>query len=388
MKFVDEVTVTAIAGRGGDGCLSFLRRANFAKGGPDGGNGGVGGSVYLVGDSSLNTLVDLRFQPQLKAENGKSGAGTLKKGANGQSLDVRVPCGTTVIDDETLVVIGDVIGPNQRLRVAQGGSPGRGNASFKSSKNRSPRQTTKGSDGERRELRLQLRVLADVGLLGLPNAGKSTLLNVVSASRPRIADYPFTTLHPSLGVVNPNSDNSFVMADVPGLIRGASSGHGLGIRFLRHLTRTSILLHLVEVMPIDESDPIQNLCDVENELDLYSEELSRTPIFTALTKIDMVTRARVEDLVAAIQRIRPDRPIFAISAVANTGTPDLINFLAHQVGVAKQEMSVNEGVAQEAVERKEALAQAVLDRSLKERRDLEANSESRDENVDVVYRRN
>ncbi|MCY3885902.1 MAG: Obg family GTPase CgtA [Gammaproteobacteria bacterium] len=388
MKFVDEVTVSAIAGRGGDGCMSFLRRANYAKGGPDGGNGGAGGSVFLIGDSSLNTLVDLRFQPQLKAQNGKAGSGSLKKGANGQSLDVRVPCGTTVIDDETLVVIGDVIGPNQRLRVAQGGSPGRGNATFKSSTNRSPRQTTSGSDGERRELRLQLRVLADVGLLGLPNAGKSTLLNVVSASRPRIADYPFTTLHPSLGVVKPRTDHSFVMADVPGLIRGASQGLGLGIRFLRHLTRTSILLHLVEVLPTDESDPIQNLQDVETELDLFSEELSRTPIFTALTKVDLVTQEKVEDLVEAIQKIRPGRPVFSISAVTNAGINGLISFLADQVSIAKQELGDDDSVAREAAERREALAQAVLDRSLKERRELEDNSSPLGDKVDVVYRRN
>lgn len=388
MKFVDEVTVSANAGRGGDGCLSFLRRANYAKGGPDGGNGGAGGSVFLVGDPSLNTLVDLRFQPQLKAENGKAGSGSLKKGAKGKSLEVRVPCGTTVIDDETLVVIGDVIGAKQRLCVAQGGSPGRGNASFKSSTNRSPRQTTRGSDGESRELRLQLRVLADVGLLGLPNAGKSTLLNVVSASKPKIADYPFTTLHPSVGVVKPKSDNSFVMADIPGLIRGASKGHGLGIRFLRHLTRTSILLHLVDVLPMDESDPIQNLQDVENELHLYSEELSHTPIFIALTKVDLVSKERIEELTRAVQKIRPGRPIFAISAVINVGTDDLMTFLADQVRVAKQEQSVDESVAREALERGEALAQAVLNRSLKERRELETNSVSPGEEVDVVYRRN
>ena len=387
MKFVDEVTVSACAGRGGDGCMSFLRRANYAKGGPDGGNGGSGGSVYLVGDPSLNTLVDLRFQPQLKAQNGQSGSGSLKRGANGKSLEVKVPCGTTVIDDETLVVLGDVTEADQQLRVARGGNPGRGNASFKSSTNRSPRQTTVGGDGEHRQLRLQLRVLADVGLLGLPNAGKSTLLNVVSASKPRVADYPFTTLHPSLGVVKPNSDDSFVMADVPGLIRGASEGQGLGIRFLRHLTRTSILLHLVEVQPLDESDPIQNLLDVENELDYYSEELARTPIFTALTKVDLVSSDRIEEMVAAVREVRPDRPVFPISAVANTGTGNLMNFLSSQVRNAKQQLSDSAKHEKELVDRREALAQAVLDRSLEERRDLERSSTSNTESVDVVYRR-
>ena len=388
MKFVDEVTVSVIAGRGGDGCMSFLRRANYAKGGPDGGNGGTGGDVFLIGDSSLNTLVDLRFQPQLKAQNGQPGSSSLKKGANGQSLEVKVPCGTTVVDDETLVVIGDVTEANQLLRVAEGGNPGRGNASFKSSTNRSPRQTTRGVDGECRKLRLQLRVLADVGLLGLPNAGKSTLLNVVSASRPRVADYPFTTLHPSLGVVKPNSDDSFVMADVPGLIRGASQGQGLGIRFLRHLTRTSILLHLVEVQPLDESDPIQNLLDVEKELDCYSEELARTPIFTALTKVDLVSKDRIEELVAAVREIRPDRPVFPISAIANSGTRDLMNFLSHQVRDAQQQLTDSAKYESEEIDRRAALAQAVLDRSLEERRNLERSSNSNTQSVDVVYRRN
>ena len=328
------------------------------------------------------------FNLNSKLRNGRSGSSSVKKGANGQSLDVKVPCGTTVIDDETLVVIGDVTSPNQRLRVAEGGNPGRGNASFKSSTNRSPRQTTNGGEGERRQLRLQLRVLADVGLLGLPNAGKSTLLNVVSASRPRVADYPFTTLHPSLGVVKPNSDDSFVMADVPGLIRGASQGQGLGIRFLRHLTRTSILLHLIEVQPLDESDPVKNLQDVENELDCYSEELSRTPIFTALTKIDLVPTSRVDELVAAVRDIRPGRPVFAISAVTNTGTGDLMNFLANQIHDAKRLQSENATYDREALDRRDALAQAVLDRSLDERRNLGLGSTAKNDPVDVVYRRN
>lgn len=388
MKFVDEVTVSVIAGNGGDGCMSFLRRANYAKGGPDGGNGGVGGSVFLLGDSSLNTLVDLRFQPQLKAQNGQSGSSSLKRGANGDSLSVKVPCGTTVIDDETLVVLGDVTESNQRLQVAAGGKPGRGNASFKSSTNRSPRQITKGDSGERRKLRLQLRVLADVGLLGLPNAGKSTLLNVVSASRPRVADYPFTTLHPSLGVVKPDSEGSFVMADVPGLIRGASEGHGLGIRFLRHLTRTSILLHMVDIQPLDGSDPIQNLQDVERELDCYSEELSRTPIFTALTKIDTVSQERVDEMVAAVQESRPNRPVFAISAVAHREIGALLNFLSDRVREAKRERVEDTVYEREARKRSDALAKDVLERSIDERRELEAKLRPHNESVDVVYRRN
>ena len=388
MKFVDEVTVTAIAGRGGDGCLSFLRRANYSKGGPDGGNGGSGGNVYFVGDSSLNTLVDLRFQPQIKAENGRTGSSSLKKGANGQHLEVLVPCGTTVVDDETLHVVGDVTSSGQRLRVATGGKPGRGNASFKSSTNRAPRQTTKGGAGERRQLRLQLRVLADVGLLGLPNAGKSTLLSVVSASRPKIAEYPFTTLHPTLGVVRLGTDSSFVMADVPGLIRGASKGLGLGLRFMRHLTRTSLLLHLVDVNPIDGSDPVSNLEDVENELLEYSETLSHTPVFTVLTKIDTAPSELVETVVSKIQCLRPGRPMFAISSVANLGLEGLLHFLGEQVSQAKTNFELDSSYKSDIEARRDQLAQDVLSRSIAERRAKQQENVHQPDETEVVYRRN
>ncbi len=388
MKFVDEVTVTAIAGRGGDGCLSFLRRANYAKGGPDGGNGGLGGSVYLVGDAALNTLVDLRFQPQLRAENGQQGSSSQKKGANGKSVEVLVPCGTTVIDDDTLLVLGDVTDPGQRLRVAQGGSPGRGNASFKSSTNRAPRITTKGNSGETKQLRLQLRVLADVGLLGMPNAGKSTLLSVVSASRPKIADYPFTTLHPSLGVVRLGTDNSFVIADVPGLIAGASQGQGLGLRFMRHLTRTSMLLHLVDVNPLDGSDPCSNLETVEKELAAYSNTLASTPIYTVLTKIDTVSSEHVNTIARSLDEIHPNRPSFAISSVTTDGVWQLMNFLGDQMREAKRSLEDDSNYQRNVQSRRDRLALDTLGHSLEERRALRDDSPPDSDQVDVVYRRN
>ena len=244
MKFVDEVTIRVQAGKGGDGCLSFFRGRNNPRGGPDGGDGGNGGSVFLVGHTSLNTLVDLRFQPLIQAEYGRAGGSANRTGANGTDVNVAVPIGTTVIDDETLEVVGDITDTEDVLCVARGGHFGRGNAFFKSSTNRAPRRTTRGEAGDTRILRLQLKVVADVGLLGLPNAGKSTLISRISASRPKIADYPFTTLIPNLGVVRVAEDANFVVADIPGLVPGASGGAGLGMRFLRHLVRTRLLLHM------------------------------------------------------------------------------------------------------------------------------------------------
>ncbi len=387
MKFVDEVTVVVAAGNGGSGCLSFARRANFAKGGPDGGNGGTGGSVYLVGDSSLNTLVDFRFQPRLKADNGQPGGSSNKSGSNGKPLEVRVPCGTTVIDEETLHLIGDVTEPKQRLCVAEGGGPGRGNASFKSSTNRAPRQTTRGGAGATRQLRLQLRVLADVGLLGMPNAGKSTLVNAISASRPKIADYPFTTLHPTLGVVRPNPEQSFVVADVPGLIRGASQGQGLGPRFMRHLTRTSILLHLIDVNPVDGSDPCTNIVDIEQELQLYSETLAATPIFTVVTKIDTVSNDQVEEVTRKLSEIRPNRPIFAISSITGAGMKEFLNYVGNSVDENRQSAARDADSMAEDQQRDTKLAQDVADRSLEERRALASEFDSDPDEPEVVWRR-
>jgi len=249
MQFLDEASIIVEAGRGGNGCLSFRREKYVPRGGPDGGDGGHGGSVYLIGDDSLNTLIDFKFQRYYQAESGDAGQGRQMAGKAGEDLIVKVPVGTTVIDEETLEIIGDVTEIGQLLLVAQGGRRGLGNIHFKSSTNRAPRQTSKGTWGERRNLRFEMKVMADVGLLGMPNAGKSTLIRAVSAAKPKVANYPFTTLVPNLGVVKIGSHQHFVMADIPGLIEGAADGAGLGLRFLKHLTRTRLLLHVVDIAP-------------------------------------------------------------------------------------------------------------------------------------------
>ena len=320
MKFVDEAVIEVEAGKGGDGCLSFHRGPNLPKGGPDGGDGGDGGDVRLVGDAALNTLVDFRFMPRCRAESGRPGGGRDKTGASGGTLEVRVPVGTRIIDDETSTSVGDLAVEDQAVTVAKGGARGFGNAHFKSSTNRAPRQTTPGSPGESRRLRLTLNVIADVGLLGMPNAGKSTLIARVSASRPKIADYPFTTLVPNLGVVRVGEDASFVMADVPGLIPGASSGAGLGYRFLKHLTRTRLLLHLVDAAPMDGSDPLANCRQIEEELYAYSSVFRERDIWMVATKMDLTGS---EDVVTRLEEAFPDRPRFAISAVTGFGIDDL-----------------------------------------------------------------
>lgn len=385
MNFLDEVTITVSAGRGGDGCLSFLRRANQAKGGPNGGNGGTGGSVYLIGDASLSTLIDLKYKPLQKAGNGAPGGSSMKSGADGKTLTIPVPVGTSVIDDETLRLVGDVTTTDNRLRVASGGSPGRGNASFKSSTNRSPRQTTQGTKGEERRLRLQLRLLADVGLLGMPNAGKSTFLSVVSASKPEIAEFPFTTLRPHLGVVKANSDQSFVLADVPGLIRGASQGTGLGTRFMRHLTRTSLLLHLIDVSPLDESDPCDNAKDIENELAAYSQTLAETTIFTVLTKIDSVSPSDVSHIKNLFKQQQPERAVFAISSHTGQGVDELINALAAEVHQRKASNAANLDFQLAAQVRSDQLANDVLEHSLADRREQALTQSESPDLCEVEY---
>ena len=319
MKFVDEAVIEVEAGKGGDGCLSFHRGPNLPKGGPDGGDGGDGGDVRLLGDAALNTLVDFRFMPRCRAESGRAGGGRDKTGASGTTLDVRVPVGTRIIDEETGTTVGDVAVEDQAVTVAKGGSRGFGNAHFKSSTNRAPRQTTPGSPGESRRLRLTLNVIADVGLLGMPNAGKSTLIARVSASRPKIADYPFTTLVPNLGVVRVGEDASFVMADVPGLIPGASKGAGLGYEFLKHLSRTRLLLHLVDAAPLDGSDPLAN-CQIEEELYAYSPVFRERDVWMVATKMDLTGS---EQVLARLAEAFPHRRRFAISAVTGLGLDDL-----------------------------------------------------------------
>jgi len=273
MKFVDEALIQVEAGKGGNGIVSFRREKYIPKGGPDGGDGGDGGSVWLIADVNLNTLVDFRYERIFKAENGENGQGRQKTGKSGQDLEIRVPVGTAVIDDDTGEMIGDLTEDGQKLLVAQGGFHGLGNTRFKSSTNRAPRQSTKGSEGEFRELLLEMKVLADVGLLGFPNAGKSSLIRQVSAAKPKVANYPFTTLYPNLGVVRVSEGESFVMADIPGVIEGAAEGAGLGIQFLKHLSRTHLLLHIVDILPFDESDPTEAAQKIIEELGRFSEEL-------------------------------------------------------------------------------------------------------------------
>lgn len=342
MKFVDEVVVDVVAGRGGDGCLSFHRGPNMPKGGPDGGNGGKGGDVVLIGNGGLGTLVDLRYQNLLKARSGKQGSSNNKTGGNGADLLVPVPCGTTVIDDDAVFLMGDITKPEQRLVVALGGKNGRGNASFRSSVHRSPRVTTKGEPGESRRIRLQLKVLADVGLFGLPNAGKSTLISRVSASKPKIAEYPFTTLVPNLGLVDVAPGQSFVMADIPGLIQGAADGHGLGTQFLRHLSRTSLLLHLVDAAPIDGSEPLKNHEEIERELFRYSESFRQREIWTVLTKIDALAETDVQSLLMQFERTYPERRILGVSAVANRNIDELVRLTGIAVEEMKQQAGENE----------------------------------------------
>jgi len=324
VKFVDEAPIDVRAGKGGHGCLSFRREKYIPKGGPDGGDGGDGGAVILETDASLNTLVDYRYQRHYQAQNGEPGKGKNCTGRKGQNLVLKVPVGTTVIDTENGEILGDLIVVGQQLVVASGGFHGLGNTRFKSSTNRAPRQTTPGGDGESLKLRLELKVLADVGLLGLPNAGKSTLIRSVSAATPKVADYPFTTLIPNLGVVQLGPYRSFVMADVPGLIEGASSGAGLGIRFLKHLTRTRLLLHLVDMLPVDGSDPLQNALSIHRELNTFSPTLAARDRWLVLNKIDLLPADSVDAVCQTlIDDLEWSGPVYKVSALSGSGTNGL-----------------------------------------------------------------
>ena len=326
MKFVDEAKISVAAGDGGAGCVSFRREKYIPRGGPDGGDGGNGGSVWLVADEGINTLADFRVQRRFRAATGQGGAGKNRTGAGGDDLEVPVPVGTRVFADDTGELIGDLTGHEQRLLVAAGGEGGRGNTRFKSSVNRAPRQSTPGTPGERRILLLELSVLADVGLLGMPNAGKSTLVRAVSAARPKVADYPFTTLHPNLGVVSLEAHRSFVMADIPGLIEGAAGGAGLGIRFLKHLARTRLLAHVVDLAPLDESaDPAADARAIVGELAAFDPALASQERWLVLNKCDQLSieeaDARAEALVAQLDW---HGPVYRISAATGAGTQQLV----------------------------------------------------------------
>lgn len=336
MKFIDEVKIQITAGKGGDGCVSFRREKFIPFGGPNGGDGGDGGSIYLEADASLNTLIDYRYKRHFQAENGQKGMGSDCTGKSGADLILKVPVGTVVYNLDTDEQMGDLTKEGQRLLVAQGGFHGLGNTRFKSSTNRAPRQTTPGSMGDARFLRLELRVLADVGLLGMPNAGKSTFIRAVSSARPKVADYPFTTLYPNLGVVRVGELRSFVIADIPGLIEGAAEGAGLGIQFLRHLERTRLLLHLVDVAPYDGSDPVESAQAIVKELEKYSPELAAKPRWLVLNKIDQLNPEDIEahchDI---IKRLKWKGPVFKVSALEKTGTEqvcfDVMSFLEEKM---------------------------------------------------------
>ena len=329
MKFVDEVTIRVKAGDGGNGCVSFRREKYIEYGGPNGGDGGDGGDVYLVAERNLNTLVDFRHERYYEAQRGENGMGSNMTGRRGDDKDVSVPVGTVVYDDETGELIGDLTEAGQKLMVAKGGWHGLGNVRYKSSTNRAPRQSKPGTPGELRTLRLELKVLADVGLLGLPNAGKSTLISAVSSARPKIADYPFTTLYPNLGVVRVGALQSFVMADIPGLIEGAAEGAGLGIQFLRHLARTSLLLHVVDVAPMaEENEPVRAVRTIEAELEKYSGELAQYPRWLVLNKIDVLPpEQRESHCQAIVDALSWQGPVFRISAATSEGTQDLCFYI-------------------------------------------------------------
>ena len=337
MKFVDEATIDISAGHGGAGCVSFRREKFIPFGGPNGGDGGRGGSVWALADVNLNTLIDFRYTRRFEARNGEAGRGSDQFGAAGDDVVLRVPVGTIFTDAETGDRLCELLEPDERVLLAKGGDGGFGNLHFKSSTNRAPRQKTPGWPGEARKLKLELRVLADVGLLGMPNAGKSTLIAAISNARPKIADYPFTTLHPNLGVVRVGPDQSFVVADIPGLIEGASEGAGLGHQFLRHLQRTELLLHLVDLAPFDDADPVAQARAIVKELKAYDPGLHAKPRWIVLNKLDMVPaeerEARVKDFV---RRLRWKGPVFAVSALARDGLDGLVRAAYQHVAAMRR----------------------------------------------------
>ena len=370
MKFVDEATISVQAGKGGNGCLSFRREKYIPKGGPDGGDGGDGGSVILEANDSINTLIDFRFVRHYRGQSGESGRGRQCTGAKGEDLVLQVPVGTSVIDVDTEEVLGDLTEVGQRLIVAQAGFHGLGNTRFKSSVNRSPRQTTKGGEGEARTLRFELKVLADVGLLGMPNAGKSTLIRSISAAKPKVANYPFTTLIPNLGVVRVQEYKSFVVADIPGLIEGAAEGAGLGIRFLKHLVRTRLLLHVVDMAPFDETDPEHSIRAIVGELEKFSPTLAGRDRWLVLNKLDLLPEDQHEEICSSLLKsLGWTGPVYKVSAMKSQGLDvlcrDIMTWIdekneaeALDQELAEQELLIKQKMQQEARENLQAFKEA------------------------------
>ena len=398
MKFVDEAPIIVKAGDGGRGCLSFRREKYIPKGGPDGGDGGDGGSVILRAEEDLNTLIDFRYQRHHRAKNGESGRGRNCRGKGGDDLVLGVPVGTTIIDTDSDEVLGDLTKAGQELIVAKGGFHGLGNARYKSSTNRAPRQTSPGTEGELRNLRLELKLLADVGLLGLPNAGKSTLIRSVSAATPKVADYPFTTLVPNLGVVTLQKYRSFVIADVPGLVEGASEGAGLGIRFLKHLTRTRFLLHMVDMLPVDGSDPLENAITIANELSSFSPTLADRPRWLVLNKMDLLPEGSREAVCQKlVDELQWQGPVFFVSALTKEGTDKLCNAICDYLDdcrsresefpeVAQAERDMQSRMQLEAREQIEKLRlQRQQSKTAEQELEDEDDEDDDDHEVEVVY---
>jgi GTP-binding protein len=404
MRFVDEAVIKVEAGAGGNGCMSFRREKYIPFGGPDGGDGGRGGSIFMQADAGANTLVDYRYSRLFRAQRGVNGMGANCTGRSGEDIVLTVPVGTTIIDETTNEIIGDLIEPGQRVLVAKGGDGGMGNINFKSSTNRSPRKTTSGFAGEVRQLRLELKVLADVGLLGLPNAGKSTFIRAVSAAKPKVADYPFTTLVPNLGVVDVDRHRSFVMADIPGLIEGAAEGAGLGIRFLKHLARTRFLLHIVDIAPFDAADdPVANVQAIARELEKYSPTLATLPRWLVLNKLDLLSDQDTADLICndIVERLGWTGPVFRTSGLTRTGAMEVCYRLMDAIDEQRELEAENPAVAEVEAEKRrkleaegrEKIRQLAEHRKALRRADLEGAIDEDDDDwneddydVEVVYK--
>lgn len=379
MKFVDEATITVEAGKGGNGCMSFRREKFIPKGGPDGGDGGDGGSVWVEADESLNTLIDYRFTRQYKAPSGEQGRGSNCTGGKGEDLTLKVPVGTTIVDVDTDEVLADLTQIGQREKIAQGGFHGLGNTRYKSSVNRSPRQTTKGSPGELRNLRLELKVLADVGLLGLPNAGKSTFIRGVSAATPKVADYPFTTLIPNLGVVRTDALRSFVVADIPGIIEGAAEGAGLGIRFLKHLARNRVLLHIVDMAPWDETMPAEAAITATKELKRFSQTLAQQPRWLVLNKLDLLPEDEQDAACqAVVDALEWQGPLYRISALNKTGLKPLTHDLQNFLDARKEAISENPELLEQEQETRRIIDLEARENLARLREELRAKREDDD----------